>query len=109
MGARQGALARTKASAHAERYPQRNGPREPGDQSVLVRASQRGRTMIHIGNRFMTGQICGTRGNYDFDGYTDASTMPLLAHDDRHITVNAGTAFPCAAAKHAYWKFVGVH
>lgn len=64
--------------------------------------------MIRIGHRFMTGQLCGTTGNYDFDGYTDASTQPLLVDDDKHIIVNAGKPFPPVAAKNAYWKFAGV-
>ena len=65
--------------------------------------------MIRVGHRFMTGQVCSTTGNYDFDGYTDASTEPLLTDDDKHITVKAGTPFPAAspAIKSAYWKFAG--
>jgi hypothetical protein len=65
--------------------------------------------MIRIGHRFMTGQICGTTGDYEFDGYTDASTSPLLTADERTIAVNAGKPFPPASAsdKRAYWKFLG--
>jgi hypothetical protein len=64
--------------------------------------------MIRIGHRFMTGQLCNTTGNYDFDGYTDTSTLPLLSDEDKHIMVNAGKPFPAAATKKAYWKFTGV-
>ena len=66
--------------------------------------------MIRIGHRFMTGQICNTTGSYEFDGYTDASALPLLTDDDKHITVNAGQLFPSASldAKRSYWKFTGV-
>ena len=63
--------------------------------------------MIRIGHRFMTGQVCGTTGNYEFDGYTDMSTQPLLTDEDKQITVNAGKPFPPASAKSAYWKFTG--
>ena len=57
----------------------------------------------------MTGQLCATTGNYEFDGYTDTSTLPLLTDDDKHITLNAGKPFPAASpdAKKAYWKFTG--
>ncbi len=66
--------------------------------------------MIRIGHRFMTGQLCTTTGSYEFDGYIDASSQPLLTDDDKHITVNAGKPFPFAShdAKQAYWKFTGV-
>lgn len=66
--------------------------------------------MIRIGHRFMTGQLCTTTGGYEFDGYTDASTLPKLTDDDKRITVNAGKQFPPASldAKNAYWKFTGV-
>jgi|EndMetStandDraft_4_1072995.scaffolds.fasta_scaffold1733267_1 hypothetical protein len=65
--------------------------------------------MIRIGHRFMTGQICGTTGDYEFDGYADASSVPLLADDDKRIAVSAGQPFPSASseAKKAYWKFLG--
>ena len=65
--------------------------------------------MIRIGHRFMTGQICGTTGDYEFDGYTDSSTVPLLTDEQRHISVHAGQPFPPASepAKSAYWKFAG--
>lgn len=67
--------------------------------------------MIRIGHRFMTGQLCTTTGGYEFDGYIDASTLPLLLDDDKHITVNVGKPFPAASSdgKKAYWKFTGVH
>jgi hypothetical protein len=66
--------------------------------------------MIRVGHRFMTGQVCTTTGNYDFDGYTDVTTTSLLVDDDKHITVNAGKPFPTASeeTKSAYWKFTGV-
>lgn len=66
--------------------------------------------MIRIGHRFMTGQLCTTTGNYEFDGYTDTSTLPILTDDDKHITVNAGKQFPPASVdvKKAYWRFTGV-
>ncbi len=59
----------------------------------------------------MTGQPCTTTGNYEFDGYTDMSTLPALTDEDKCITVNAGRPFPPAslAAKSAYWKFTGVN
>ncbi len=65
--------------------------------------------MIRIGHRFMTGQVCGTTGDYEFDGYTDASSLPLMTDDERRIAVNAGKPFPSASidAKSAYWKFLG--
>lgn len=65
--------------------------------------------MIRVGHRFMTGQVCTTTGDYEFDGYTDASTMPLLSEEQKSISVNAGTAFPTVsgANKGAYWKFTG--
>jgi hypothetical protein len=65
--------------------------------------------MIRIGHRFMTGQVCSTTGDYEFDGYTDSSTLPLLSEEQRHIAVRAGAAFPSAseASKSAYWKFTG--
>jgi hypothetical protein len=65
--------------------------------------------MIRIGHRFMTGQLCTTTGSYQFDGYTDTSTQPLLSDDDKHVTVSAGKPFPHASAdaKSAYWKFTG--
>ncbi len=67
--------------------------------------------MIHIGHRFMTGQVCTTTGGYEFDGYTDTSTLPTLTDDDRQITLNAGKHFPPASldAKSAYWRFTGVN
>lgn len=66
--------------------------------------------MIRIGHRFMTGQLCSTTGNYEFDGYTDTSTQPLLTDDDKRISVNAGKPFPSVSgeAKSAYWKFTGM-
>lgn len=66
--------------------------------------------MIRIGHRFMTGQVCTTTGSYEFDGYTDMSTVPILTDDDKCITVNAGKPFPTASldAKTAYWRFMGV-
>ena len=65
--------------------------------------------MIRIGHRFMTGQLCTTTGNYEFDGYTDTSTLPLLTDDEKGIAVNAGKPFPPASvdAKSAYWRFTG--
>lgn len=65
--------------------------------------------MIRIGHRFMTGQLCTTTGNYEFDGYVDTSTLPLLGDDDKRISVNAGKPFPSASSdvKQAYWKFTG--
>jgi hypothetical protein len=65
--------------------------------------------MIRIGHRFMTGQVCGTTGDYEFDGYTDASSSPLISDDEKRIAVNAGKPFPSvsADAKSAYWKFAG--
>ena len=58
----------------------------------------------------MTGQICNTTGSYEFDGYADASTLPLLTDDEKHIAVNAGKPFPSASldAKSSFWKFTGV-
>jgi hypothetical protein len=57
----------------------------------------------------MTGQICSTTGEYEFDGYTDATSLPPLSDDERHIAVGAGKPFPSASpiAKNAYWKFLG--
>lgn len=65
--------------------------------------------MIRVGHRFMTGQICGTTGEYEFDGYADLSATPLLNDEQRHLTLNAGSAFPAASeeAKRAFWRFVG--
>lgn len=65
--------------------------------------------MIRVGHRFMTGQICGTTGEYEFDGYTDMSSAPLLNDADKVVPVRAGQSFPTASAlgKKAYWKFVG--
>lgn len=65
--------------------------------------------MIRIGHRFMTGQICSTTGDYEFDGYTDATPSPLLSADEKTIAVSAGKPFPPASAeaKSAYWKFQG--
>lgn len=64
--------------------------------------------MIRVGHRFMTGQICGTTGEYEFDGYTDSSTAPLLSDAQKHLAINAGQPFPTVSepAKKAYWKFV---
>jgi hypothetical protein len=65
--------------------------------------------MIRIGHRFMTGQVCSTTGDYEFDGYTDSSTQPLLNDEQKRISVKAGALFPTAsdAGKNAYWKFGG--
>lgn len=65
--------------------------------------------MIRIGHRFMTGQICGTTGEYEFDGYTDMSSAPLLTSEEKLLALQAGRPFPAASAlaKKAYWKFVG--
>lgn len=65
--------------------------------------------MIRVGHRFMTGQICGTTGDYEFDGYTDATLTPLLVDEERRIAVSAGKPFPTASTnnKNAYWKFLG--
>lgn len=67
--------------------------------------------MIRIGHRFMTGQLCTTTGSYEFDGYTDTSTLPALTDDDKRITVGAGKHFPPVSShvKNAYWKFTGVN
>jgi hypothetical protein len=62
--------------------------------------------VIRIGHRFMTGQVCSTTGEYEFDGYTDASASPLLSEDEKHIAMSAGKPFPSASAKSAYWKFL---
>ncbi len=64
--------------------------------------------MIRIGHRFMTGQVCSTTGEYEFDGYTDSSSSPLLNDEQRHIAVGAGKVFPSATpgGKNAYWKFL---
>ena len=61
--------------------------------------------MIRIGHRFMTGQVCSTTGEYEFDGYTDASGSPLLSDDEKSIAMLAGKPFPAASTKNAYWKF----
>ena len=65
--------------------------------------------MIRIGHRFMTGQVCSTTGDYEFDGYTDSSRLPALSEEQRRISVRAGSPFPTAsdASKSAYWKFIG--
>jgi hypothetical protein len=65
--------------------------------------------MIRIGHRFMTGQICSTTGNYEFDGYIDGTSQPLLVDDDKRIAVDAGKPFPQVASKgrDAYWRFTG--
>jgi hypothetical protein len=65
--------------------------------------------MIRIGHRFMTGQICGTTGDYEFDGFTDSSPTPQLDEADKRIAVSAGKPFPgvSPSAKTAYWKFLG--
>lgn len=65
--------------------------------------------MIRVGHRFMTGQVCGTTGEYEFDGYTDMSSAPLLSREEKVLLVQAGRPFPTASAldKKAYWKFVG--
>jgi hypothetical protein len=65
--------------------------------------------MIRIGHRFMTGQACTTTGEYEFDGYTDTSSLPCLSLDEQRLVVNAGSAFPTASGevKSAYWRFVG--
>jgi hypothetical protein len=67
--------------------------------------------MIRIGHRFMTGQVCSTTGDYEFDGYADASSLPLVTDDEKRIAMNAGKPFPPASAddKSAYWKFTGWH
>jgi hypothetical protein len=64
--------------------------------------------MIRIGHRFMTGQACTTTGEYEFDGYTDSTSIPALTDDERRIAVSAGKPFPHASAaqKTAYWKFL---
>ena len=64
--------------------------------------------MIRVGHRFMTGQVCSTTGEYEFDGYTDSSSTPLLSDEERHIAVGAGKPFPPASSsnKNAYWKFL---
>jgi len=56
----------------------------------------------------MTGQVCSTTGEYEFDGYTDASASPLLNDEEKRIAVNAGKPFPSASSssKAAYWKFL---
>jgi hypothetical protein len=65
--------------------------------------------MIRIGHRFMTGQVCNTTGDYEFDGYTDATSLPLVTDDEKRISVNAGKPFPTASVdvKNAYWRFIG--
>ncbi|MDF3068480.1 MAG: hypothetical protein K0R38_4081 [Polyangiaceae bacterium] len=65
--------------------------------------------MIRVGHRFMTGQICGTTGDYEFDGYVDMSSTPLLTEEQRRLTFQAGSPFPTASDlnKRAYFKFVG--
>ena len=65
--------------------------------------------MIRVGHRFMTGQLCTTTGDYEFDGYTDASASPRLSEEQKSISVSAGSNFPGAsvACKSAYWKFTG--
>jgi hypothetical protein len=65
--------------------------------------------VIHVGHRFMTGQLCTTTGDYEFDGYADASATPLLRDEQRCISVRAGSSFPAASDAHksAYWKFTG--
>jgi hypothetical protein len=64
--------------------------------------------MIRIGHRFMTGQVCSTTGEYEFDGYIDASSSSALKDDEKRIEVSAGKQFPSASAgsKDAYWKFL---
>lgn len=65
--------------------------------------------MIRVGHRFMTGQVCGTTGDYAFDGYVDTSETPLLSEEQRQLSLQAGSLFPTASPleKRAYWKFTG--
>ena len=65
--------------------------------------------MIRIGHRFMTGQVCGTTGDYDFDGYTDGSMSPTPTSEEKRIPLNAGKPFPPVASsnKTAFWRFAG--
>ncbi len=57
----------------------------------------------------MTGQACSTTGEYEFDGYTDATNLPLLTDEEKRIAVNAGAPCPTASpqSKSADWKFLG--
>ena len=78
-----------------------------GFNSTALDAQRRQRkTLIRIGHRFMTGQVCSTTGEYEFDGYADGSAGPFLSDEDKHIAMSAGKPFPTASTKTAYWKFL---
>lgn len=62
--------------------------------------------MARIGDRFKTGQVCETSGNYDFDGYVDGTWTPAPTAEERRIPLSSGETFPPvrSSEKAAWWK-----
>lgn len=65
--------------------------------------------MAYIGQKFKTGQICPTKGKYQFDCYTDGSTYPSPTAEEKVIPMDIGDTFPPinSANKGAWWMYIG--
>ena len=62
--------------------------------------------MANIGDRFRTGQTCDTKGDYDFDGYTDGTSSPAPTQNEKRIPMDRNETFPPVRSsnKGAWWK-----
>jgi hypothetical protein len=65
--------------------------------------------MIKTTVRYKTGQVCPSKGNYRFDGYTDGTWTPSPTAEEMVIPLDAGDVFPPinSSDKGAWWKFIG--
>jgi len=61
---------------------------------------------MSIGDRYKTGQLSPASANYDWDGYTDGSTMPSPTYEEKKISLSTNEVFPPIRScnKGAYWK-----
>jgi hypothetical protein len=65
--------------------------------------------MTYIGERFKTGQICRSKGKYQFDGYLDGTYYPQPTAEEQIIPLDVGDTFPPinSSDKGAWWKYIG--
>ena len=65
--------------------------------------------MVHINQRFKTGEKCIQKGQYAFDGYVDGTSFPPPTAEERVIPMDVGDTFPpvISADKGAWWKYIG--
>lgn len=65
--------------------------------------------MAYIGELFKTGQVCSSKGKYQFASYLDGTNSPAPTAEERVIPLDVGDRFPPvnSADKGAWWRFIG--